>query len=125
MCSADKVTKKKVKPCFVCIFSLFYNNKNTFLRLTLALYIFLEKEMFTVEYSVGKLRNPVAQNQHAGATNLQIELNVTMTIDEKVNVGMRLLVFFRVNHKVFALLASVGAGAASGLVGTIAVGRPA
>lgn len=122
---ADKVTKKKVKPCFVCIFLPFYNNKNTFLRLTLALDIFLEKEVFTVEYGIGKLRNPVAQNQHTGAPDLQIELNVTMTIDEKVNVGMRLLVFFRVNHKVLALLASVRTGAASGLVGTIAVGRPA
>ena len=49
--------------------------------------------MFAVVDDVGELGNPVAEDNHAGlAGKLQVYLDVAMTVDEVVDVGVILYV---------------------------------
>lgn len=69
------------------------------LKLAFTLDILRQEEVFTVVDHVGEVANPVAENNHAGLLRqLQINLNMPVTIDEIVNVGVILYVFFRVEH---------------------------
>ena len=78
------------------------------LKLALPLHIFFYKEVFAIEHGVGKLRDPVAEDEHAAlARELKVQLDVTVTIDEEVDVLMRLHIIFREEYQMLAVLAHV------------------
>ena len=106
--------------------------------MTLALDIFLKEQMFAVVNGVGELRNPVAENQHPCTTFLaafldaclailaqhQVEFDVAMAIDEKVDIFMGFEVFFRIYNKVFAVFTVEWSRTARCLVRPIAIACP-
>ena len=78
------------------------------LKLALPLHIFFYEEVFAIEHGVGKLRDPIAEDEHAAlARELKVQLDVTVTIDEEVDVLMRLHIIFREEHQMLAVLAHV------------------
>ena len=78
------------------------------LKLALPLHIFFYEEVFAIEHGVGKLRDPVAEDEHAAlARELKVQLDVTVTIDEEVDVLMRLHIIFREEYQMLAVLAHV------------------
>lgn len=65
----------------------------------LPLYVILQIEVFTVKYSVGELRNPVAENHHPALVGKhQVEFNVAMPEKEVIDVRMRTEVIFGKKH---------------------------
>ena len=52
--------------------------------------------------------NPIAQDKNAGSTTQhQIEHDVTMPIDEEIDIGMRLQVILGIEHQWFFVLAHI------------------
>ncbi len=85
------------------------------LRLALTFYIFLQEHVFTIIDSIGELIDPVAQNHHTGLMSfcfcrtrqLDVELNMTVSEDEIVDVGMLLNILFSIEHQVLFILAHI------------------
>ena len=83
------------------------------LRLTLAFYVFLEEHVFTIVNRIGKLTDPVAKNHHAGLMagafdrtgQLDVELDMTMTKDEVVDIGMLCDILLGKEYQMFLILA--------------------
>ena len=64
--------------------------------------------MLTVVDGVCELADPVAENHHSGALGeLEVELDVTVAVEEKVDVGVAADVVLGVEHEVLAVLAHV------------------
>ena len=67
--------------------------------LALALDIFFEEKVLAIEDDVAELRNPIAQDQQAGAAaQHQVQLDMAVSEDEIVDVRVRLQVIFGKNH---------------------------
>lgn len=78
--------------------------------------------MLAVPDYVGELPNPVADNHHtAFAGEHQVEFDVTVSVDEIVDVGMLLHVFLGVEHQVFLVFSHIGRFFA---VGPLQTGAP-
>ena len=78
-------------------------------ELTFTLFIFRKKEVFAIEHSIGKLRNPVAYNHHSCISRKhQVELYVSVSIDEIVYVGVSCHILFCEQHQMLFMLTHVG-----------------
>ena len=61
--------------------------------------------MVAIVDDIGEVGDPVAEDDHPRLLcQLQIQLDMPMSVDEIVYIGMILDVFFRIEHEMFALL---------------------
>ena len=75
-------------------------------RLALAFYIFFKEHVFPIIDCIGKLSYPVAQNHHAGfmactldgACQIDVKLDMAVTEDKVVDIGMLLYVLLGKEH---------------------------
>ena len=71
--------------------------------------VLLHKEVLSVKHSVGEERNPIAEDGHAcRAAEHKVELDVAVSEDEEIDVGVRLQIFLSVDNKVLLVLAHIG-----------------
>ena len=78
------------------------------LWLALAFDIFTHKHVLTVIHDVGELCNPVAKDYHPRlARELEVDLDMTMSIDEIIHIGMSLDIFLSIEHEMLAVLAHI------------------
>ena len=85
------------------------------LWLALAFYIFLHEHVFTIVNGIGKLADPVAQYHHAclmafcfcRTGQVDIKLNMTMSEDEVVDIGMILDILLGIEHQMFLVLPQI------------------
>ena len=78
-------------------------------HLALALDVLRHVEVLTVPDDVGEVTDPIAKDNHAGLVRqLKVDLDMTVAVDEVVDVGVILYVLLRVEHQMLALLTHVG-----------------
>ena len=76
------------------------------LRICFALNILFKEEVLAIKHGIGKLRNPVAQDQHAAfLREHEVELDMAVAIDKEVDVGMTLHILFCEEHQVLLIFA--------------------
>ena len=79
------------------------------LHLALTFNVLRHVQVLAVPDDVGEVANPVAENHHAGLLRqLQVHLDVTMAVDEVIDVGVVLYILLREEHQVLAVLAHIG-----------------
>ena len=65
--------------------------------------------MLSVKHSVGEERNPIAEDGHAcRAAEHKVELDVAVSEDEVIDVGVRLQLVLGINNTVLLVLAHIG-----------------
>lgn len=90
--------------CYECILL----RRISCLRLALALHILLKEHVLAVEHGVGELRDPVAENHHACLLREEkVELYVSVSEHEVVDIVVCLHVLLRKEHEVLAVLTHV------------------
>ena len=79
------------------------------LWLALALNILLGEEVLTVKDDIAEVANPVAKNDDTRLMRqLQVDINMAMTVDEIVDVGVVLDVLLGIEDEVFTVFAHIG-----------------
>ena len=78
-------------------------------HLALALDVLRHVEVLAVPDDVGEMADPIAKDNHAGLVRqLKVDLDMTVAVDEVVDVGVILYVLLRVEHQMLAILTHVG-----------------
>ena len=74
-----------------------------------ALDILFDEEMLTVVNGVGELADPVAEDNYSCfLAQLKVELDMSMPIDEEIDIGMLLHIRFGEAHQRFLVLTHIG-----------------
>ena len=78
------------------------------LKDALTLNVLRHEQVLTVVDDIAEVRDPVAEDNHAGLLReLQVDIDVTVTVDKVVDVRVVLNVALGISHKGFALLAHI------------------
>ena len=92
-------------------------------RLAFALDVLRHEEVLAIPDNVGELRDPVAKHEHTRLfRQLEVDLDVAVTIDEIVDVGVVLDILLGEEDEVFAALTHVGELFAIGTLQTTLLG---
>ena len=77
--------------------------------MTFTLDVLRHEEVFAIPNDVGEMGNPVAEDNHARLfSELEVNLDVTMSVDEIVDVGVVLDVFLSEKHEMLAVFTHIG-----------------
>ena len=80
----------------------------TMLGLCFALKVILHAQVFTVKHSIGAQVGPLAHDEQARvASQHKIELDMTVTVDKIIDVGMRLQVLLGISNERLVVLAHI------------------
>ena len=78
------------------------------LQLALPFDELLHEHVLAIEHGIREVMNPIAEDENARRpAQHQVEHDMTMPIDEEIDVGMRLQIILGVEHKRFFMLAHV------------------